>query len=1086
MKNIYTAILALLLIYACNDNKEKNNNSNDNSYLFSKLPSDETGIDFVNLVSEDSQHNIISYIYYYNGAGIATGDINNDGLPDLFFVANTGKNKLYLNKGNLKFEDISGKANIEGKASWQTGVSMVDINNDGYLDIYVCAVSELLDFEGHNELYINNGNGTFTEKSKEFGLDFKGYSTQAYFFDYDKDDDLDLYLVNHAVHTALSHGRADMRNKREPLVGDILFRNDNGKFIDVSEKANIYGGQNGYGLSASIADFDNDGWDDIYVCNDFHEDDYYYINNQNGTFTEQLGNSFTTISRFSMGSDAADINGDGFQDIITLDMLPFDENTIKETEGDDSMFNLQTRLNKLGYKDQYSRNMLQINHSGSYFTETAFMNNVADTDWSWSPLFADYDNDGHQDLFISNGILRRPNGLDFKKYISSAFKGRSEAEGQAWLYNSINEMGDGKVSNQIFKGNSKTFENKTGSWIEDQPNLSNGSIYVDLDLDGDLDLVTNNFGDNATVYENTTNNSKNYIGFDFEYKGSNKEGIGTKVFVYTDDKLQLKQLFKSRGFLSSLDNKLHFGLGDANAVDSIKIIWPNNEFQTLKNSDINKVLKIVYSPTNQFYNYQKDVSKSKYFKEEPILEFTHQEDRYNDFAEEKLIPYKISIQGPAIAKGDVDGNGYDDIFIGNASGKPAILYLNNGIGFRKSKQTAFEEDSIFEDNDATFLDADNDGDLDLYVASGVNEYRNPQYQNDRLYINTNGVFIKSENSIPENTLTTSTVSAYDYDKDGDIDLFVGNLADVQDFGKTIESYILINDGKGKFTKDKNFKLSSKINKSIWQDINNDNVKDLLIATDWNQPLIYINDGNGNLKLIDLPENINGLWQTITTYDIDSDGDDDILLGNWGTNTKLSLNFDGPLMMYHNDFDKNRIYETLLSYNQSGKYYPLNSKDELASQMNVVNKVYTNHKSFAGTTINEMVGDAFLENSTQYKADILASGYLRNDNGNFNEFVAFPDDFQLAPINTFSKIEIDGSTQLLIGGNSYKVNTYHGSYTSLKGLLVKDKINYNSVSEYGMTPFNGQIKQIETVEMKDKNLVLIVSNNDDLKVYSYQK
>ncbi|APY07639.1 hypothetical protein BWZ20_04690 [Winogradskyella sp. J14-2] len=1084
MKIFYIALLMLLL---CNCNDDYKNNASTNvSYLLSKTSAQKSGIDFVNLVSEDPKHNIISYIYYYNGGGIATGDINNDGLPDLYFVANTGDNKLYLNKGNLKFEDISEKANISGKASWQTGVSMVDINNDGFLDIYICAVSKLLDFEGHNELYINNGDNTFTERSKEFGLDFVGHSTQAYFFDFDKDDDLDVYLVNHAVHTALSHGRADMRNNRQPLVGDVLLRNDNGKFIDVSEQANIYGGGNGYGLSASIADFNNDGWEDIYVCNDFHEDDYFYVNNQNGTFTEQLANSFTTISRFSMGSDAADINGDGYQDLITLDMLPFDERVIKETEGDDSMFNLQTRLNKLGYKDQYSRNMLQLNNAGNYFTEAAFINNVADTDWSWSPLFADYNNDGHQDLFISNGILRRPNGLDFKKYISSAFKGRSESEGIEWLYNSVNEMGSGKVSNQIFKGDSKTFENKTGLWIENQPTLSNGTIYADLDLDGDLDLVTNNFGETAGLYENTTNNSKNYISFDFEYKGSNKEGIGTKVLVFNKGTLQFKQLFKSRGFLSSVDSKLHFGLGDAVKVDSIKVIWPNNEFKTIKDLNINTTLNIIYSSTGQFYNYKENKTKSYFFKEDPILDYTHQEDRYNDFAEEKLIPYKVSMQGPALAKGDIDGNGYDDIFIGNASGKPATLYLNNGTGFSESKQTAFEEDYNFEDNDATFFDADNDGDLDLYVASGVNEYKNLNLQNDRLYLNEDGVFVKSINKIPENSLISSTVIAYDYDNDGDEDLFVGNLSDVQDFGKTIESYILINDGKGNFAKDQKFTVNSKVNKAIWQDIDNDNINDLLIATDWHTALIYLNDGNGNLKLLDLPESSHGLWQTITTFDIDSDGDEDILLGNWGTNTKFSLNFDGPLMMYHNDFDKNKTFETLLTYNKSGKYYPLNSKDELASQMNVVNKVYTNHKSFAGVTIEEIVGDAFLKNSTQYKADILASGYLQNDNGQFKEFIPFPNDFQLAPINTFSKVKINGSTHLLVGGNSYKVNTYHGSYMALKGLLVKDLFNFKNVFELGIAPFNDQIKQIETVEMRDKNVLLIVANNNKLKIYSYPK
>ncbi|WP_412560263.1 VCBS repeat-containing protein [Winogradskyella sp. MIT101101] len=1083
MKKIYLALVAMAILFACTKDKEKE--ITKPSYLLTKVSEQDSGLDFVNFVSEDPQHSIINYIYYYNGSGVATGDINNDGLSDLFFVANTGDNKLYLNKGDLNFEDVSATANISGNASWQTGVTMVDINNDGLLDIYICAVSGLLDFEGHNELYINNGDGTFSEKAKDYGLDFKGYSTQAYFFDYDKDDDLDVYIVNHAVHTTLSHGRAELRNERAPLVGDVLLKNDNGKFTDVSEAANIYGGVNGYGLSASVADFNNDGWDDIYVCNDFHEDDYYYINNQDGTFTEKIDDAFTTISRFSMGSDAADINGDGFQDLITLDMLPKEERILKETEGDDAMFNMQTHLTNLGYKDQYARNMLQINSSGTYFQETALLNEVADTDWSWAPLFADYNNDGHQDLFISNGILRRPNGLDFKKYVSSAFKGRSEAEGLEWLFNSINEMTSGKVSNEIFKGNSTKFESKTGDWIAKQPNLSNGAIYVDLDLDGDLDLVTNNYSEPVGLYKNTTDSLRNYISLDFEYKGSNKEGIGTKALVYSNGKSQMKQLFKSRGFLSSIESKLHFGLNDANSIDSIQVIWPNNELQTIKNPETNQHLNITYASTNTFYDYKTASNNNNIFKKESLLDYTHKEDRYNDFAQEKLIPYKISMQGPAVAIADVDGNGFEDLFIGNASGKVAELYLNTGTDFKLSQQISFEEDASFEDNDATFFDADNDGDLDLYVASGVNEFKNKELQNDRLYINNEGKFTRSQNQIPDNTLVTTTVETYDYDNDGDTDLFVGNLADVMDFGKSVKSYLLVNDGKGNFSKDDNFKLSSKVNDAQWKDINGDNIQDLLVATEWDAPKIYINS-NGNLQLMDVPKNINGLWQSITTFDIDSDGDQDILLGNWGTNTKFNLNFDGPLVMYHDDFDENGKAETLLAYNKDGKYYPLNSKDELAAQMNVINKIYTSHSRYAGKTIEEVMTQGSIDMADKYEVHTLASGYLKNDNGNFNEFFILPDAFQLAPINTFSTLDMNKDSKLLIGGNSYKVNTYHGSYTALKGLLVEDNSSYNSVSNYGMEPFNSQVKQIETLTMRDKNLVIVVSNNDDIKVYSYQK
>ena len=914
MKKLNVAFLAIAFLFSCSNEQEKLNSS---SYLFETVSPESSGIEFANIVTEDAEHNIISYIYYYNGGGVATGDVNNDGLSDLFFVSNMGNNKLYLNKGDLKFEDISDKANISGNASWQTGVALVDINNDGFLDIYICAVSEYLDFKGHNELYINNGDNTFTEKAKDYGLDFKGYSTQSYFFDYDKDGDLDAYLVNHAVHTSLSHGKAELRHKREPLTGDVLLKNDNGQFIDVSEEANIYGGINGYGLSATIADFNNDGWDDIYVCNDFHEDDYYYINQKDGKFKEQLAKSFTTISRFSMGSDASDINGDGYQDLMTLDMLPRDEVVLKETEGDDSMFNMQVHLNNLGYKDQYSRNMLQMNNSGEFFQETAILNNVADTDWSWSPLFADYNNDGYQDLFVSNGILRRPNGLDFKKYISSAFKGRSEAEGLAWLYNSINEMASGKVTNEIFEGNSKTFKRQTGNWIKNQPNISNGAIYVDLDLDGDLDIVTNNYGETASLLENTTKN-KNYIELDFIYKDSNIEGIGSKVIIYTNKKRQLKQLFKSRGFMSSFESKIHFGLGQTKTIDSLEIIWPNNEVQIIKNPEINQSLSVSYKPSNNVKDYDNSKQKSTIFKKKDLIEYTHTEDLYNDFAEEKLIPYKISMQGPAVAIGDIDNDGYEDLFLGNASDKVGTIFKNTGTRFIETKQTVLEQDAAFEDNDAVFFDADNDGDLDLYVASGVNERKDINYQHDRLYINNDGTYVKAQNQIPENTLVTSTVSASDYDQDGDIDLFIGILADANDFGKLTTSYILNNDGKGNFTIDNEFELTSKVTDAKWEDINDDGLSDLIVATEWDTPKIYLNS-TGGLELISLSENYKGLWQSINTFDIDNDGDKDILLGNWGTNTKLSLNTDGPLKMYHNDFDENGKFETLLAYSKNGVY-----------------------------------------------------------------------------------------------------------------------------------------------------------------------
>ena len=1084
MKDHYLiCLLCIIFFVSCKKNKKPEKEIQKVNYLLTEVDSNISGVNFSNTVNETQQLSIINYIYFYNGGGVAAGDVNKDGLPDLYFVSNTGENKLFLNKGNLKFEDISKSANISGNSSWNTGVTFVDINGDGFLDIYVCAVTELFGFKGHNELFINQGNNTFLEQSKEYGLDFRGYSTQAYFFDYDKDYDLDVYIVNHAVHTALSHGNANLRNDRVANIGDVLLKNNNGKFEDVSEKAGIFGGVNGYGLSAAIADFNNDGWDDIYVCNDFHEDDYYYINKKDGTFSEALAKTFTTTSRFSMGSDAADINGDGFQDLMTLDMLPNIESVLKETEGDDVMLNKQAYLQQLGYKNQYSRNMLQINESGNYFLETALYNEIADTDWSWAPLFADYNNDGYQDLFISNGILRRPNGLDFIKYVSSAFRGRSEAEGSKWLYNSIDEMPSGSVPNEIFEGNSKKFKEQTGTWIDNQPKLSNGALYSDLDLDGDLDLVLNNYNQMASLYENTTNGAKSFVSFKLTYQNLNRHGIGSKISVYSNGLCQTRQLFRSRGFLSSMDSKLHFGLGDHSKIDSVEIIWPNQNVQILYDLEINREVPIIYKEGKSAQ--QESISKdSGYFKKVDLITYEHKEDSYNDFLEEKLIPYKVSASGPAMATADIDQNGYDDVFLGAASGFKAAIYMNTGTTFVKKEYDIFEQDAAFEDNNATFFDADGDGDYDLYVASGISSQRQDNYQNDRLYINSGADFEQSENSIPNNPLVTSVAINYDYDGDGDEDLFVGNRSKANDYGVNVSSYILNNDGFGKFSVDLNFKLDAKVTDAVWVDIDEDGTKDLIVSAEWDTPKLYINKG-GKFELQTLPGKLNGLWQTIDSFDMDGDGDLDIMLGNWGLNTKFNLYFDGSLVMYHSDFDKNGKNETVLAYNRNGKYFPLNSKLELVGQMPYINRKFIDHKSFAGKTIEQVFGQENLNEALKFQVDNLSSGYLRNDNGIYTEFIEFPNAFQMGPINAFSEVEINTIKNSLASGNLKGVNSYHGGYTSLKGLFAINENQFSPVSAFGLDPFDDEVRQVKVIKMNNYSILIVASNNSEIKTYAFK-
>ncbi len=1081
----------MILFFSCTKKEEQN----PTSYLFSKLDNTTTGIDFQNQIQEDEKYNIVNYLYYYNGGGVAVGDINNDDLPDLYFVSNRGQNKLYINQGDFKFKDITSTSGTGGNSDWNTGVTMVDINGDGFLDIYVCAVINILGFQGHNELFINNGDGTFTEESEKYGLNYKGYATQAYFFDYDKDDDLDVYIVNHALHTKTSHGPSYIRKKRTDYVGDVLLKNENSKFTDVSLEAKIHGGANGYGLSASIADFNNDGWDDIYVCNDFHEDDYYYINQGDGTFNEELPKHFSHTSRFSMGSDAADLDGDGFQDLITLDMLPYQEKVLKESDGDVS-YKTQEFLISQGYQKQYARNMLQMNKSGDFFIEKGLYDNIAATDWSWAPLIADYNLDGHQDLFITNGIYKRPNNLDFMRYMSNSFKNqhRGKEQKNTWLIKSLKVMPTGETPNAIFEGNSETFRNKTGDWIKNTPTLSNGATYADLDNDGDLDLIVNNLNDFASIYKNGSSDdpNKSFLSIGFDYKPANKSGIGTRVFIYSNDEIQNKQLFTSRGFISSIEPKLHFGLGEKN-IDSIKVIWPDNTCQNINLADFkSKDIEIKYDTQNLTpYTYERQTI-NPIFKKEQLANFKHQEDQYNDFDVNKLIPYKVSTQGPAIAIGDINNDGQEDVFIGGASLQKSRLLVSTNQKLQHLPIPVIENDSISEDIDATFFDADGDNDLDLYVASGIINSRHSEFQNDRLYINDgSGNFSKSSIPIPGNNLNTAVVQAYDYDQDGDVDIFVGNRSDSSNFGKKVNSYLLKNQGNLHFIKDENFLLTSMVTDAIWEDINNDNIKDLLITTEWDKPRIFINN-NGILKETKIKANITGLWQSIAFYDIDFDGDKDILLGNWGQNTKFKPTEEQPLMMYYGDFDKNNKNETLLAYAVDGKYYPVNSKDEFASQINIINKHYTDYKSYANQTIEEILKSLNIDTTGNTSSvATLKSGYLRNTNGTFEDFVEFPPALQLSTINCFLANDFlgEGYQQILLGGNFYGLNTYHGIFNSNPGFLItksrtKNTFSYISPKQVGLNLHNKELRFLKKLTFNQGEYLISGFNNDSISFFRH--
>ncbi|RAJ18225.1 VCBS repeat-containing protein [Olleya aquimaris] len=1077
-KFILYSILCLLFL-GCNKNANKQ---------FDVLSPDKSGIHFSNTLKDTLGQNILDYLYYYNGGGVAIGDINNDNLPDIFFTSNQQKNKLYINKGNLQFEDISFNAKIEGENTWSTGVAMADVNNDGLLDIYVCAVVGINGFVGSNELFINNGDLTFTESANAYGLDFDNYSSSATFFDYDLDGDLDMYLLNHAIHSEESFGKASIRNNRTYESGDKLLKNNNGKFVDVSEEAGIYGGANGYGLGLAISDFNADGFPDIYVSNDFHEDDYYYLNNGNGTFTETLKTHFGHVSKFSMGNDAADVNNDGFPDLITLDMLPEDEKVLKSSAGDDNIQIQNLRIKQYGYHYQYARNMLQINQNGGSFTETALMSNLAATDWSWSPLIADFNQDAKQDIFIANGIPKRPNDLDYIKYISNSQVKKKMETTNLIDKEALNFMPDGKLKNNFFEGDSDLkFNNKTQDWVSQNATYSTGSAYGDLDNDGDLDIITNNINAPASIYINTTNASKNYLKLKFKYTNKNRFGIGAKAIIYHKNKLQSKELYVQRGFQSSSQPILHFGLDSIKTIDSIKVIWPNKTFQTLKNVASNQTLDVsIDNPKAHDYKVATTNNHSVFNLEEDNLgiNYTHSENNYIDSNRNKLIPYQISDRGPALAIGDLNNDGKADLYLGNGKHNASEIYLQNESGFIKFEDSLLTKQALIEDNSAIISDFNNDNSNDLLVASGGGEFfgKSKALQNN-LYTTANNSL--QALPFPEGFEDTSVIKAMDYDADGDLDVFVGNASMSNDFGNSPKSYILENN-KGTFSKKSLGKLGM-VRDAIWTDFNNDNKQDLIVVGEWMQPL-FLENTNG--EFIDKSSNyisnpLNGLWRAIIPFDIDGDGDLDYLLGNWGTNSKFKASEAFPMLMYYSDFDNNNKTETLLAIEKNGVYYPQEGLDELSSQLvSLTKKKFTTYKDFAGKPINQVFDEAVLNKATTLKVHTLASGFLRNTNGKF-KFVPFNNQLQVSPINCFTKLKISGKEQVLCAGNYFGVKPYHGRFDGFLGALIQNENEIKLGNTLGLNFFNKAVTKLDTITINNKQYLIAVIHNEAIQIYQIQ-